>query len=334
MKTSPVDAALIEALTRAERPLITSHMRLDGDGLGSMLGLHHLLRDLGRRPRMVVDSAVPKIYAFLPGADEVRSSPDAVPADADLVVCLDVADRARLRRVAERLPRSGPLIKIDHHVGGEIFGDLDWVDAHASSVGEMLCRIVRQAGWTVTPEVATCLHVAIMTDTGRFCFANTTPEAMDAAAFLLERGADLPREVREIYRSQEPGLIRLRGMTLQSLRLSNEGRVAWMCITRDMFEETGTQPIDTQEFADLPRAVAGVRAGVLLRELPPKRQEDGSERPAVKVSLRSADDLDVRAVAVRFGGGGHTKAAGCEIEGSVAEVQAELEAEIAAQLPA
>ena len=324
----------MEALSGAKQPLVTSHVRIDGDGIGAALGLACLLRGLGRRAHVVTDGPIPKIFRFLPAAGEVGTSADAVRDDHDLVVCLDVPELARVGAVAERLPKSARIVKIDHHVGGDDFGDFNWVDASASSVGEMIYRMARQEGWSITPECATCLHVAIMTDTGRFCFANTTPEAMDAAAHLLECGADLVREVREIYRSQEPGLIRLRGMALQSLRLTNDGQVAWMWITRKMLEDTGAKPIDTQEFADLTQGIGGVRIGVLLRELPRKQRPDGAAGPRVKVSLRSADDVDVRAVAARFGGGGHRAAAGCEIAGTLDEAMSQLEAGISAELRA
>jgi len=320
--------AVARALVRLARPLICSHIRLDGDGIGSALGLAHVLRGMGARPHVVSDSRIPEAYSFLPGADQVGTSALALRNDYDGVVVLDVPERSRLGALRDRLPAGRPVISIDHHPANARFGHVNWVATDRSSVGEMLCELAGPEGWAISPEAATCLYVAIITDTGRFTYQNTTAASMRAAADLIDLGADHVRAARELYRSISPGVARLHASALHTLHFRSGGRVAVMHLTRRMFDETGVSPIDTQDFAAIPGSVRGVQAGVLLREM----SEANPDAPRVKVSLRSREGLDVRAIAARFGGGGHAAAAGCEVAGTVEQAEDAVAAALDAAL--
>jgi phosphoesterase RecJ-like protein len=319
----PLPAAALEVQRRVaacRRPLLVAHIRLDGDALGSELGLAHILRARGQDPHVVNDSAIPQAYRFLPGVGEAGTSPADLREDYDLLIALDFASWSRAKAIRERLPAKLPAVAMDHHPPIERLGDVDWVDPSYSSVGEMVYRLASSAGWAVPPEAATCLYVAILTDTGRFSFSNTTASSLRAAADLVDLGAQHVLAAEKIYQETSPALIALRAEALRTLTLYANGRIAVMRLMLDMLARTGVDPIDTHDFADEPRSVRGARVGVLLREMGPPAE--------VKVSLRAHSGVDVEPVARKLGGGGHHQAAGCEVPGGMDEVERTVVAEL------
>jgi phosphoesterase RecJ-like protein len=290
---------------------LTSHIRLDGDAIGAELGLLHILKAQGKSPHAVNDSPIPQIYRFLPGIAEIGTSSDDLHTDYDLVVLLDTPTWERIGRIAESLPEDLDVVSIDHHLQVEHIGSAAWVDTSCSSVGEMIYRLARAADWGISAEAATALYTAIVTDTGRFRFPNTSPDALRAAADLIEAGTPHALVCEKVYDEWPPELLGLQSEVFASLSLHAGGRIAVMTLTRDMMARHNVDPIDTQEFADYPRSIRGVRIGVLLREM-----RDGR----VKVSLRARSGVNIEPVARRFGGGGHKEAAGCEIEGELHRV--------------
>jgi len=287
-------------------------VRLDGDGVGSELGLAYILRALGKRPAVVNPGRIPHLFAFLPGAASAGEGPGAIPDDCDLVVSLDTPGLARLGAVGERLPPGVRRVNVDHHASNEHYADVNWVDPSRSSVGEMLYVLAEEACWTVGPEAATALYVAVLTDTDRFTLPNATPESLRAAAALIEAGAAHLEAAERLYRRMPLGLAHLKGQTLAAVRPALDGRVAVARMTEEMFQRTGTDPLDTQTFSEIPRNIEGAVVGVLFREMPGGR---------VKVSLRGRAGTNVEQVARAFGGGGHREAAGCIVEGALDEVE-------------
>lgn len=302
---------LMEAIGKSHRPLLISHIRLDGDAVGSELGLAHILAARGASPHVVNDATIPRAYRTLPGAASAGTSPDALRGDYDLVVALDMPSRDRAARLFERLPRHIPVVAVDHHPPVETVGDPEWKDPTISSTGEMIYRLAIAAKWHVPPDAATCLYVAVLTDTGRFSFPNTTPDALRAAARLMELGADWLTASETIYQNEPYNLMALRAEAARSMSFHAGGRLAVMKITREMLRRLKADPADLHNFADVPRSVEGVEVGVVLQEM------DGK----VKVSLRSRRSFDVGAVARRFDGGGHPQAAGCEITGNMEQAE-------------
>ena len=284
--------------------------------MGAELGLSHLLTDRGATPHVVNDGRVPQIYRFLPGADRIGESVEALRRDYDLVAVLDAPTASRMGKVGEALPTDAPVVVVDHHPPTKPFGDAMWTDTRASSVGEMIYSLALAGNWSVSPAAATCLYTAIMTDTGRFTYSNATPTTFRIAAELIELGADHVLVADNVYQQTSPGLMALRGQAMATLALHANGRIAVMRVTRGMFQRAGVDPVDAQEMADLPRSVACVQVGVLLTELP--------EDNAVKISLRSRGGLNIEPIARAFGGGGHPAAAGCRIHGTLEEAEAIL----------
>ena len=317
----PPEAVTIAGLLEsAERPVITSHIRLDGDALGSELGLAHMLTAMGQRPCIVNDSPVPKVFQFLPRVPDFHDRPDQAPIGVGPLVILDTPGRERVQTVVDKMPPGTDMILIDHHPSTEGPGRARWVDTTRSSVGEMLVWLALGRGWPIPPAAATCLYVAIVTDTGRFTFPNTGPETFGACQVLLEAGADHRRIGEQVYQTQSLDVLRLRAEAVGGIHLHHNGRVATMRLTRDMFTRHGVSPIDTQEFADIPRSIGGVEVGLLTREM--------AQPGRIKASMRSQGAVDVSVVARSFAGGGHVEAAGCEVEGSIEDVESRVLARI------
>ncbi len=313
-------------LQGSQRFLVSSHERLDGDGVGSELAVYHLLTDMGKAPLVVNDGPFPELYRFLSGAAKVidLSQSPAPEQDFDCAIILDCPTLERTARVQGLLGGGIPSINIDHHPGNVHFATANLVDEDASCTGELIYRLIEAQNYPLTPDMAEALYTAVLTDTGRFAYENTTPDSLTMAAALMEAGANAARISERIYYSYSPSRMKLLAEVLDTLKLEGGGRIACVDITEAILARVGVQVQDTQEFAELPRRVAGVRVGVLFREMA------GGEQ--VKVSLRSDKGFDVRAVARLFGGGGHREAAGCVIAGSLEQVRERVLGAVEARL--
>ncbi|MFW5923390.1 MAG: DHH family phosphoesterase [Planctomycetota bacterium] len=313
-----IHRAIWDTLTDGTPVVVTSHERLDGDGLGSALALWHGLRNEEYETVLRVPPPVPEVFDYLPGVEERLRDLAHLPSRFHLVV-IDCGSLARTGKLAEYANRADTIINIDHHGTHSQFGQLNLIRESASSSGELLYEVLEHAGVPITREIAGCLYTAILTDTGRFSYSNTNQAAFDICARLVHEGADAPRISERIYYSPPARVVRLKGLTISSLQLEDNGRIATCQITRETFRNTGTRPVDTQGFADIPISVAGVESSALFKELPPEYNPE-----YIKVSLRSRpsiDSVNVCAVAESFGGGGHRHAAGCELEGPLEEAR-------------
>jgi len=299
---------LWQALTDGTPVVLTAHERADGDSLGSTLALWHALKGAGVAARAFFQRPLPPALEFLPGLEDCPAEPQDLPATCQLVL-LDCGDLRRAGPWAQRLAGMVRTFNIDHHAGNTRFADLNLVDAAASSCGEIVHELIAAAGVPLTRQIAECIFAAIVTDTGRFAFANTTPGCLEVCARCVRAGAS-PRELGDrLFMSQTKAQFVLRQMTAGTLQLHDEGRIATLVVTRAMFCRTGLGPVHTDRFADMTLSIRGVMAGALLKELP--------DSEYIKVSMRSRAPVDVRRVAEFFGGGGHARAAGFEIRGGL-----------------
>ncbi len=306
----------------SKRPLLTGHVRLDGDALGSELALYHAFRDMGKDPCILNDSSIPRVYKFLVKDVEPKRWTEETKASLsangntygfDLAIVLDTPVANRTGGVHQVISSGMPVINIDHHLCSDNFGDLNIVDTEKCSTGEIVFDLLRSLGIKITPRIAEALYVAIVTDTGRFMHRNTTADTFRAAAHLIDCGADPTNISQFLYKTNTFGYIQLRSMAAETLSFHCDKKIACMWLTKKMMRDAHTPPIDTQDFADVPSSIEGVEVGVLLREL--------GEKNMIKVSLRSRDGIDVNQIAREFGGGGHRRASGFELEGSIQEVQ-------------
>lgn len=323
--TSMDASAAVERLRRARRVLMTSHASPDGDALGSELALASLADAFGVASTIVNRDPAPPSLAELPGIERVTVSaelPAGFPAGFDLVVTLECPglDRPGL----DGLDRV-PILNIDHHRANERYGEVDYLDEEAPAVGEMVWRMFAVAG--VTPDVAAATNafVALSTDTGDFRYSNATPRAFRAAAEMVAAGARPDTVAEWIHHRRSLPSVRLLGEALATLELRCDGQLASLQLTAESFRRAQASPAETEELINLPRAIAGVRAVALFKQW---------QAGVIRVSLRSKGDVDVCRVAASFGGGGHTNAAGCTLDGDLPRAAEPVLAMIAAALGA
>lgn len=305
------------ALRAGQRVCLTTHVNPDGDGLGSEVGLVHLLRAQGVEAVITNPSPTPPRFGFLfddlPGVDR---SGEAVRElrRADLIVVLDISDLARLGMLIETVRDRGvPVACVDHHVSaGVLPPGPRYLDPDAAATGELVFELAKGNDWPVTQAVARALYVAILTDTGGFRFSNTRARTLRVAADLLETGVDAEQIYLEVYARAPEGRPRLFAEALQTLVVEHEYGLAWVTVPPGAIERLGVSSDDLDGVVEFPRQIEGVRMALLFREISQGR---------VKVSLRSVGNVDVAAFAKVYGGGGHTKAAGLSLTGSMAEVQ-------------
>src|ERR671937_864400 len=313
--TSDDLAAAAAALRDGERFLLTTHENPDGDALGSLLAMKLALDVFGKDTYMYLygNTPLPGEYAFMP-LEELRRE---LPPDAGerVLVALDCANESRLGPDAEVLQVTPYVVDIDHHHDNTRFGDINLIVPEASSTGEVVRDILRELGIPLTPEVAEALYIALVTDTGRFQYTNTTPKALRLAAELVEAGADVHRVFQGVYESVQFAKLKLLARALDRAQVYEGGRIVISYLLRTDFAEVGAAEPYSEGIIDYLRAVEGADMAALIRE-PPR-----SEGPARRISLRASDDnLDVSAIARLSGGGGHRQAAGFSSDASIDEI--------------
>lgn len=294
---------VLNQIGRRHSFILTSHARPDGDAVGSALACCQILRSMGKQANVVLSDGVPGIYGPLPFAETVlRNTEQAPDAEAAIILECDSVQRTRLTGLERHY-----LINIDHHATARPFGDVNWIDPDACATAEMIFRLAREAGVKISPEVATCLYTAVLTDTGSFCFHGTTERTFALAQELVRCGADPVRIAHNVYFSTQLSKMRLLGAALSGLQ--REGSLAWMHVDRGTMERCQATDEDCEGLVNYALAIQGIEVALFFREQP-----DGRFR----VSLRSKGMVNVAAVAESFGGGGHTCASGCAVDGPLA----------------
>ena len=307
--------AVAAALREHDRFLVTTHENPDGDALGSLLATTLLLEEIGKDAVMYLygDAPIPTEYQFM----ELERLTRAFPEDAAerVLVAVDCANEDRIGHDLD-LVRGAPLtINIDHHHDNTRFGDLNLIVSGASSTGEVLRDVLQELDLPLTPEIAEALYIALVTDTGRFQYANTTPKALRLAAELVDAGADVHSIFQQVYESVQFQKLKLLARALERAQVYEGGRIVVSYLLRTDFSELSAPDPYSEGIIDYLRAVEGADMAVLIRE-PPRLS--GPER---RISLRaSTDELDVSAIARKSGGGGHRQAAGFSSEASVEEI--------------
>lgn len=316
-------AALIEALPRYRRCIVTSHVNGEGDSFGSQLALAHLLRALGKEVHVINDSAVPDNLTFLPGIQALQLPGERLPA-YDALFVVDVPVLERLGRVATIRDPAKPIIVIDHHVPQQPFGTINYIDPTAAAAGELVLRLYDALHVPIDRDAAVVLYVTLLTDTGSFRYSNTTATVHRLAARLIECGVEPAAIYREIYEHQTLNDLRLQALALQALHVTPDGLFSWIALSRQRQAEGHVSVESSESLIDLPRSLWGTAAVFVLRE---------TEPALWRVSLRSKGALDVHQVAQQFGGGGHRAASGCTMRGDEVPVTQQLLTALRRQLP-
>jgi phosphoesterase RecJ-like protein len=307
--------AVADALRSNDRFLLVTHENPDGDALGSLLATKLALDALGKDSVMYLygDAPLPKEYGFMELSGILREPPP--DASERVLVALDCANETRMAPDTTLLENASLTLDIDHHHDNSRFGELNLVVGDASSTGEVLRDLFAELGVELTPEIAEALYIAVVTDTGRFQYTNTTPKALRLAAELVDAGADVHRVFQAVYESVELAKLKLLGRVLDRAQVYEGGRLVVSYLLRSDFTELNVAEAFSEGLIDYLRAVEGAEMAALIRE-PPRR-----EGPPRRISLRASnDELDVSAIARKSGGGGHRQAAGFSSDASVEEI--------------
>ncbi len=309
---------VLQEIGQRQHFLVTSHARPDGDAVGSTLALSQILRKMGKTAEVVLGDVLPVIYKPLPFADTIVHAARVNGSyDAAIVLECDSVQRTRLLGLEQHF-----LISIDHHVSAKTFANVNWIDSKAVATAEMIFRLALAAGVTITPEIATCLYTAVLTDTGSFCYSPTNACTFELAKCLVEHGADPGKIAQSVYFSNPASKMRLLGAALTSLQ--RDGVVTWMVVTRDDMERCEALDEDCEGLVNYALSIAGVEVAVFFRETVGDR---------VRVSIRSKGAINVSDIAEKFGGGGHECAGGFSTEGPYQAAADRVLAELRGRLP-
>jgi phosphoesterase RecJ-like protein len=308
MKNRASIAALLELIRERNSFVISSHLRPDGDAIGSALALMHLLEAMGKQATVCFVDPIPVNFRFLGGRDRIGTTfPEA---DAAIFLECDSIERSSIDREQFDAALPALIINIDHHRSGREFADFNWIDPEAAAVGCMVYDLAIAAGVPITRPMAESLYAAILTDTGSFNYPSTSASTFAMAEHLVQSGANPNRIAADVYFSNPASKVRLLGIALSNIQI--EGAVSWSYVTLEEMERVGASVEDCEGVANHLIGIAGVEAAAFLRELP--------EQNHFRLSLRSRRALDVSAIAENFGGGGHRNASGCSIAGTLADV--------------
>ena len=305
-------------LIPGRRVALMTHVNADGDGVGSEVALWHLLTARGMRVTVANPTPIPDRLRFLlhDGVDQSDRAVKEIEG-ADVLVVVDICDLGRLGDLASAVCKTrSPTVCIDHHVSpGSLPPGPRLVASDASATAELVFDLATALGWEISTQVARGLYVGILTDTGGFRFANTTPRVLQVASALLECGVDPEAIYEAVYASSPEGKVRLTAEVLQTLVVEPDIGLAWLTVPPNALARHNTSVDDLDGIVDYPRQIAGVRLALLFRQLANGR---------IKVSFRSLGNVDAAEIAQGFGGGGHRKAAGASAEGSLADVQQQV----------
>jgi bifunctional oligoribonuclease and PAP phosphatase NrnA len=312
-------ARIVDEIHRRQRFVISSHVRPDGDAIGSQLAMAYALRYLGKQVRIVDGDKPPTPLLVFPGVPAIEVM-NEIDDPGDAVIVMECGD---LARTGVNGFERGFVINIDHHPGNLMYGALNWFDLSAAACGEMVFDLVEALGVPLTKEIATHAYIAILTDTGSFHYSNISPKTFEICRRCVEAGVDPPSVARSIFDSNNLGRLKLFGAVLSRMELDPSGRLATVYVDQQMATDCGGTYEDTEGLINLPLTVKEIQAVVFFKENGP---DDW------RISMRSKGDIDINAVAKRFGGGGHKNASGCSARGSFEELKARFRVLIIEQI--
>jgi phosphoesterase RecJ-like protein len=299
---------VVELIEKKKCFAITSHMRPDGDGIGSGLALYWMLISLGKEVEVILRDRVPPAYLVLPGSEDVFVQPD-LTRDYDAVFLMECSD---VERPGLASLKNQFVVNIDHHSTTEDFGHVNWIDPTAGAVGEMIYNLCKALGVEVTKQIAECIYTALLTDTGSFHFSNTTERSLKIASELVRRGVEPARISQALFYSYPYSKIKLLGLVLSTIQRDESGKIAWVTVDQETMYEADASEEDSDGIVNHALSIDEVVAVAFFKELSPN---------VYRISLRSKGKNNVAKVAEIFGGGGHRNAAGCRIEGDFEQVR-------------
>ena len=319
IRSEATRSEIADHIRRRRRFVISSHVRPDGDAIGSQLAMAYALRTLGKDVRVINRDVPPQPMLVFPGVPDIEIA-SRVDDTADAVIVMECGD---LTRTGVDGLEGGFVINIDHHPGNTMYGSMNWLDLSAAACGEMVCDLIGELGVPLTREIATHVYIAIVTDTGSFRYSNITPRTFDICRQCMEAGVNPSEVARGLYDANNLGRLKLFGALLGGMQLDESGRIATISVDRRLALECGGTYEDTEGLINEPLTVKDIVAVVFFKENGP---DDW------RVSMRSKGHVDVNAVATQFGGGGHKNASGCGTTGRLADLKVLFEQKITRQI--
>ena len=303
---------IISKINDSNNIAIMSHIMPDGDNVGSSLALYNALKKYGKDVRFILDDDIPKVYKFLKHSDKVERPGQY--ESFDVVIALDCGDAGRLGKSSLYI-EDNFVINIDHHISNDEFGNINMVDSNAAATGEIIYQIIKMLGIEIDKEISECLYTAIVTDTGQFQYSNTTFITHQIAGELINNGVNVSLMFERIYQNSSKEKVMLMKTALDTLEFYHNDNISCVSLTLEQMKDINAKEDDSEGIINLARDIECVEAAIFLKELEPGK---------IKVGLRSRKVVDVAAVALQFGGGGHVRAAGCTLYGTVAEVKEKI----------
>lgn len=312
---------IVQHLRKSRKILIAAHANPDGDAVGSLLATGRALERLGKQTTLYNESSIPAVYRFLPSVDTITDTLSEAET-FDTAVVLDCGNPGRIGKAWKVVEKTACVINLDHHQTNTRFGHFHVVDTDACATAEIVYRLIRHLGIAVDETMAAAIYTGILTDTGSFRFSNTNRAAFAICEEMVAAGVEPFRVAQHVYGTYSLGRIKLLNLALDSIEISNSGKVSVMTLSQDMLDETGTQHEDIDGMINYARRIKNVKVAALIHEL----EKDGTpeNRHRYHVSLRSDGDVDVSGIAARYGGGGHPNAAGFNVVSTLSDVKARI----------
>jgi phosphoesterase RecJ-like protein len=294
----------VQAIHKADKIIVASHVNPDGDTIGCLLALGLSLLQIGKKVILLSQDGVPTRFQFLPGSELILSDTSET---ADVAIAVDCGSLRQIGKLKAAFFRAKTTIQVDHHDFGQSFGKIQVLEEEAAAVGEIVYELLRALKVEMTPAIATCLLTSIIVDTGSFQFANIRSKTFDISSRLLKNGVNLQHLIEESYWKKSRSMAKLSGYCMMKSHFSANGAIAWATVYQRDFRRFGAHQSDVDSVADDLRSIEGVKIAAVFRE---------TEKHNFRVSLRSSDGIHVASVARAFGGGGHHNSAGCLIRNS------------------
>jgi len=312
---------IISHLQNSKSILVVSHANPDGDAIGSLIAMGLSLKAISKKTTLYNESAIPAVYRFLPAVNSVVR--EFGNRNFDTAVILDCSDLERIGEAVSMVRRIPVIINIDHHVTNVGFGDLQLIDTSACATAEIVYRLIKQLSVSIDENIATSIYTGILTDTGSFRFSNTNKAAFAICEEMMALGVDPYKIAQRVYGTYSLGRIKLLNLALDSIEISYNGRLSIMTLTQNMLKKTRTQSEDVDGLINYARRIEDVKVAALIQEY---QNGDGTSETCgnYHVSLRSDGTIDVAEIASSFGGGGHSSAAGFNIESTLTDLKLKI----------
>jgi len=308
-------------LKKSNHILVATHVNPDGDAIGSLMAMGLSLNALNKKTTLYCESPIPAVYGFLPEVHRVEHHLNT--ADYDLAVILDCGNLQRVGTVASAVSGIPVIANIDHHITNTGFGHLQLIETSACATAEIIYKLLKQMDIFIDSKIATSIYTGILADTGSFRFSNTNRAAFAISQEMVELGVDPYDIAQHVYGTYSLSRIKLLNLALDSIEISKNGKLSIMTLTKDMFDQTHTQPEDVDGLINYAKRIKDVKIAALIQE-----NQNGMEKSEnsnrFHVSLRSDGTIDVAVIASSFGGGGHSTAAGFSIESTLPDIKSQI----------